>query len=150
MPRTYTRTAPMLRILPKLVVDQETNCWIYTGKLTTEGYARLRGNAAPVYAHRVVYEAIRGPIPLGHELHHDCDNHPCCNPWHVTPLTKVAHAALHMSKRPLSATCGKGHEYTPENTYVSPLGVRACRACRHQAYVMRRLADGYVIEERAS
>jgi len=30
----------------------------------------------------------------------------------------------------LKAHCPKGHEYTPENTYVDPEGWRRCRACK--------------------
>lgn len=29
--------------------------------------------------------------------------------------------------------CSRGHEYTDENTYVSPRGVRVCRTCRNAA-----------------
>jgi 5-methylcytosine-specific restriction endonuclease McrA len=29
----------------------------------------------------------------------------------------------------LPATCGKGHPYTPENTYIKRSGVRQCREC---------------------
>lgn len=38
-----------------------------------------------------------------------------------------AHGALKKSH------CRNGHEYTPENTYVSPKGQRYCRACRKAA-----------------
>ena len=26
--------------------------------------------------------------------------------------------------------CGRGHEYTPKNTYIKPDGTRECRACK--------------------
>lgn len=32
--------------------------------------------------------------------------------------------------RKLKSHCERGHEFTPENTYVSPAGVRYCRVCR--------------------
>ena len=28
--------------------------------------------------------------------------------------------------------CKRGHEFTPENTYISPKNARSCRACREQ------------------
>jgi hypothetical protein len=37
--------------------------------------------------------------------------------------------------------CLKGHEFTPENTYVHPAsGSRSCRECRHQAYLRTKVA----------
>ena len=34
------------------------------------------------------------------------------------------------NRRRLTTTCPQGHEYTPENTYVSPNGSRFCRTCK--------------------
>lgn len=34
--------------------------------------------------------------------------------------------------------CPKGHEYTPENTYVNPKGWRLCRMCRRLDKERRR------------
>lgn len=35
-------------------------------------------------------------------------------------------------KQRLNATCKHGHEYTPENTRIDPLGKRRCRACERE------------------
>jgi hypothetical protein len=39
------------------------------------------------YAHRLVYRALRGPIPDGLTLDHLCRVPACVNPWHLEPVT---------------------------------------------------------------
>lgn len=64
-----------------------TGCWIWTGRLNRNGYGRAAiGGREPV-AHRAIYEAVIGPIPIGHVLDHLCRNRPCVNPWHMEPVT---------------------------------------------------------------
>jgi hypothetical protein len=43
--------------------------------------------------------------------------------------------------------CRHGHEYTAENTYVSPAGVRSCRACQ-RAHALRNV-ERYRVAKRA-
>jgi hypothetical protein len=38
-------------------------------------------------AHRIAYEAFRGPIAAGLEIDHLCRNPRCCNPVHLEPVT---------------------------------------------------------------
>jgi hypothetical protein len=36
---------------------------------------------------------------------------------------------LNKTQRKAGTHCLKGHEFTPENTYTSPRGIRTCRTC---------------------
>lgn len=84
-------TDPLERIFDRVEVG---DCWVYTGSLTRGGYAQARvwsghKQSRKRYAHRVVYEALVGPIPDGMELDHLCRNRACVNPDH---LEVVSHA----------------------------------------------------------
>jgi hypothetical protein len=138
----YECTDPMLRILPKVRVDQTTNCWLYTGWLNPQGYAEIRigGRKArrKTMAHIVVYERTRNIVPAGHHLHHECRRRSCVNPWHVTPLTPTDHRRIHDQERPKPESCAHGHEWTPENTMYATRRsgphagavIRFCRECK--------------------
>lgn len=75
--------AHLAEVLTRYVVDPETGCWLWTGRLDSWGY----GNAYGRMVHRVFYEQLVGPIPEGLELDHLCCNRPCVNPAHLEPVT---------------------------------------------------------------
>jgi len=90
-------TAPMLsrgvpaylRVLARCHVTDD-GCWIATSSLDKEGYGRVSiGGDRGALAHRVVYEALIGPIPEGHDLDHTCRQHACVNPTHTQPVTRA-------------------------------------------------------------
>ena len=105
------------------------------------------------YAHRLAYEMLIGPIPDGLVIDHLCANKPCCNPYHMEPVTigenrrrapVAGPAAIHKVK----THCINGHELTTENIYVygrpghSPgRFCRICRADRRKTYRERVRAD---------
>lgn len=81
----FNRMRPIKeRLLEKIV--QQDGCWIWSGSKTPEGYGKLsagrRGNY-PLFAHRVAYEVLVGPIANGMKVLHTCDNPECCNPEHL-------------------------------------------------------------------
>lgn len=65
------------------------DCWEWIGTRYGNGYGQAAiGDGGRInQAHRVVYEALVGPIPEGLELDHLCRNPSCVNPDHLEPVT---------------------------------------------------------------
>ena len=89
-----------------------------------------------VGVHRLVLEAFVGPCPDGMEACHwndvPDDNRLENLRWDTRAANiadSVRNGTHHMAR---VTRCPKGHEYTPENTYVYPGGNRACLTCRRE------------------
>jgi hypothetical protein len=48
---------------------------------------RLSIRGKQYYVHRVLYEALIGPVPDGLVLDHECCHRGCVNPYHLEPVT---------------------------------------------------------------
>jgi hypothetical protein len=76
--------------LDNYVPEPNTGCWLWLGRVTANGYARawdpMRRTAR--YAHRILFERERGPIPVGLDLDHLCRIRSCVNPAHLEPVTR--------------------------------------------------------------
>lgn len=135
-----------------------TECWVWNGTRNKHGYGvkqtRIeRGRWRTRLTHRLAYEWANGPIPKGMSICHHCDNPPCCNPAHLFIGTHKdnVHDAIRKGRAnfahlinnpnryipPRQKVCARGHEFTPENTIVKPIG-RSCRACANEAQRRRR------------
>jgi hypothetical protein len=116
-------------LLEKFEIEAD-GCWRWNGQIDREGY----GIANHRLAHRVVYERLVEPIAAGMVLDHLCRVTCCVNPDHLEPVTQ----AENMRRSRLSA-CRRGHDFTPENTYIQPTsGVRVCRTCKRDRQRNRR------------
>jgi len=61
-----------------------TPCWLWTGTRDQKGYGRFWiPGRTPAKPHRVAWEFINGPIPIGLAVCHRCDTPSCCNPAHL-------------------------------------------------------------------
>ncbi len=130
---------------------QPNGCIHYTGTIDSNGYGKSTFPAGDS-AHRAAYELFVGPIPDGFTIDHECHNadetcvggptclHRRCVNWeHLSAKPSADNTkASDRSTGSINAAkthCIHGHEYTPENTYVSPgrPGSRECRKCNRDA-----------------
>lgn len=74
--------------LKRLVCIEISGCWIWTGRLSSQGYGQIRQKGKNIAAHRLVFERMVSPIPRGAVLRHSCDVRNCVNPAHLLPGTE--------------------------------------------------------------
>lgn len=133
-----TKAIPAVdRVLARTVV-QPSGCWETDLSKTTKGYARIRvSRTTRTDAHRIVYEAVFGPIPEALVIDHLCRNRGCVNPQHMEAVESRENTLRGEGPSAQNARkthCPRDHEYTPENTYISPKGKRSCRTCLRARY----------------
>lgn len=103
-------------------------CWEWSGTLDRDGYGLYSNRRA----HRLAWELLIGPCPLGLVPDHLCRNRACVNPDHlewVTNRVNVLRGQGSAALRARKTHCPQGHEYTPESTYVRKGGQRSCYIC---------------------
>lgn len=138
---------------------QPGGCWLWTGG-TSNGYGYAKWEGATRRVHRIAYEIALGSIPDDREIDHrchtsdcrlgaKCPHRRCVNPSHLKPVTHRENMAPDRSSLAAVAGdfnrakthCPQEHEYTPENTYVTPKGTRYCRACNRAAAARKNLQE---------
>jgi hypothetical protein len=125
------QAGPIPRLRPEL-----GPCWLWTASLKPNGYGAFRHQGRMQRAHRVAYELLVGPIPVGLQLDHLCRTLRCVNPAHLEPVTGSVNIRRGTSVAALRARqthCKHGHPFDETNTYLYPNGVRECRTCRTKA-----------------
>lgn len=79
-----------VRFWAKVDKRGKSDCWLWLGAKKPKGYGNVRRNKAYTTAHRVAWEITFGPIPIGMQIQHSCDNPSCCNPHHLMLGTVVS------------------------------------------------------------
>lgn len=138
MPGRRVRTA-LQRAWMK--IEFTDTCWLWVGSLTSAGYGKIYDDTRRLsQAHRVMYEALVGPVPAGKELDHTCRVRRCVRPDHLEPVThreNLLRGDTLAARHAKVTHCPRNHEYTPENIIWKGTR-RNCRACHNAAQVARR------------
>ncbi len=118
-------------------------CWLFT-RAKNKGYGVLqvgthdkpRTKTAP----RIAWELLRGPIPKGFHVLHNCpggDNKACCNPYHCFLGKEKEHAADKEAKGQYNHPIGTANG----GAKLNPDKVREARRLRALGYSCRAIAE---------
>ncbi|MGY6156641.1 HNH endonuclease signature motif containing protein [Paraburkholderia graminis] len=115
---TRKNTEPLGDYLKNRIAVGDTECWEWTASRNKGGYGQaicwLKTHGT-ILAHRLSYIHFKGPIPVGHDICHTCDNPSCINPdhlWDGTPKENMRD----MIRKGRSGK-RKGHGAVPEEKY---------------------------------
>jgi hypothetical protein len=115
-------------------VNKTEACWIWMGSKNSKGYGvRRKPGGGVITMHRYSFELANGPIGMGLNILHSCDNPSCVNPAHLRAGSQADNVADMVSRgRAKSGNtkkthCPQGHEYSPKNTYTCKANGRHCR-----------------------
>jgi hypothetical protein len=122
-PRKYLRDHRGIKHTPEYIEDPSTGCWEWQRALNKTGYGvapHQRGKRGGRLAHRVVYERLVGPIPVGMCLCHKCDNPRCVNPSHMFIGTHADNMrdAANKGRIRVPALSGDDHPFRQHPEYV--------------------------------
>lgn len=127
-------------------------CWTWTAYRLPGGYGvvslpRGLSNAGNAFVHRVMWLAIRGPMPDGYVIDHDgvgCGNKSCANPDHLAAVSEwfnsVVTSQSMFGENHRKTHCPKGHPLEEGNLVPAALrrGQRDCLTCGRERSRRRR------------
>jgi hypothetical protein len=126
---------PLAQQLERNIEFTDTH-WFWCGTISDNGYGQVRIRGVLQYAHRAVWELLRGPIPDGQHIDHvkdrGCGIRHCVNPDHLEPVTQRENNRRAATRR---THCPRGHSYAKHGRMTSDSkgGVKQrCMECRRK------------------
>lgn len=111
-------------------------CWLWLGPVNRAGYGlisvKIGRNWRRVRAHRVSLQIAGIELPEGLMPDHLCRVRNCVRPSHLEVVDNRTNTLRGISPSAQNAKkthCVRGHPFSAENTIISRIGNRKCRAC---------------------
>lgn len=132
--------------------EPNSGCWLWLAAHDRNGYGFISVAGKQYRAHRVAYEAYRGPIPSGLVIDHLCRNPACVNPNHLEAVSvrentlRGVSPAAHAARQ---TVCKRGHSMEGENLGRDYRGRRFCRSCQRMHVRKHRAAHPQIRDYKA-
>lgn len=130
MPRQLSMN-PLERFLFHVPERPVNGCWLWAGRIESNGYGSFRYPGMPRLAHRSAHVLFIGPVPQDRPtIDHLCRVRSCVNPTHleaVTQRTNVLRGVGLSAQAAARSHCNRGHLLLSE-TYIAGRG-RECKEC---------------------
>lgn len=121
-------------IIDNLEPITESGCLVWSGHIDHNGYGLIRYEGRSRRIHRILYEALKGPIPAGMVPDHLCRVRLCGNIHHLEAVTEKENTLRGIGPTAMNArkqVCKHGHSFTHENTRIRSDGKqRECLMCK--------------------
>ena len=95
------------RIMKRVEIDPNTQCWNWTGPTSGSGrgggYGRMSLDGHTVAVHIVMFTNAYGFVPGRKQIDHKCNNRLCCNPEHLQMVTHKKNQKLRASRSKTNA-----------------------------------------------
>jgi HNH endonuclease len=130
------------------VVDLEiqNECIVWNGARDRDGYGRVylpKTNSFDWKVHRVVWSLYwQKEIPEGLWLLHQCDNPPCCNPYHFRLGTNTENTL----ERDIRGRTAKMYGLKNPQTKLTDEQVREIRLLRQRGFLQREIAEKFNVK----
>lgn len=81
----------LLRKCKHVETGHKSACWIWCGRVDSEGYGEAKYNGAKRFTHRIGYARKHGNAPARRHIDHLCSQRACMNPAHLQALQPSEH-----------------------------------------------------------
>lgn len=110
-------------------IDPVFGCYVWTGKLGSNGRPVVWLGRKPSSAHKLAYEREVGPVAAGLVLDHLCRNPLCVRALHLEAVTRHENELRKSwAYRVRRTRCPAGHDMS--DALITPHFGRLCRTCR--------------------